>query len=336
MNVGIAYTEPDVQFWVRIDVPQGSTLQDAIERSGLLERFPRIDLHTQKVGIFGKITPLHALVKEGDRVEVYRPITADPPGRAASRSPPHPGNSARRARRPRCQHPRPSPPPSVDRNPKTPPAPLDRRSVPRQSSGQPAPRRSRVFVPLQILHPDVVAANARHAPVDLHQWRPGIVSLPVFSLAYCAHLIRKAERRGEYEPVEDDWERSHAGARGKEIGVGRLQEGERIFAAYVRHVLPAIRAYYHVEIAEILEPFVIKYSLDGVTSMARHKDRDGKVSGVLRLNDGYTGCRLRFPDRGFDAGDTPVGHMVLFPHYFDHEVTELESGERYSLAFWSR
>ena len=78
MNVGVAYTEPDVQFWVRIEVPEGSTLHDAIQRSGLLERFPHIDLNAQKVGIFGKLAKLNAEIKDGDRVEVYRPITTDP------------------------------------------------------------------------------------------------------------------------------------------------------------------------------------------------------------------------------------------------------------------
>lgn len=78
MNISVAYTEPDVQLWVRIEIPEGSTLRDAIERSGLLERFPHIDLSTQKVGIFGKLAKLGTELKEGDRVEVYRAITADP------------------------------------------------------------------------------------------------------------------------------------------------------------------------------------------------------------------------------------------------------------------
>jgi len=49
-----------------------------IEKSGLLTMFPEIDLETQKAGIFGKLTKLDAVVEEGNRVEIYRPITADP------------------------------------------------------------------------------------------------------------------------------------------------------------------------------------------------------------------------------------------------------------------
>jgi uncharacterized protein len=78
MNVGVCYAEADRQLWLRLEVPEGSTIQQAIEISGVLSQYPHIDLTTQKVGIFGKLTKLDASVKEGDRVEIYRKITADP------------------------------------------------------------------------------------------------------------------------------------------------------------------------------------------------------------------------------------------------------------------
>jgi putative ubiquitin-RnfH superfamily antitoxin RatB of RatAB toxin-antitoxin module len=78
MNVGIAYVAPDSHVWLRIEVPEGATVREAIARSGILLRFPEIDLSCQKVGIFGKLTRLDGPVSEGDRVEIYRPITADP------------------------------------------------------------------------------------------------------------------------------------------------------------------------------------------------------------------------------------------------------------------
>ena len=56
----------------------GCSVRDAIERSGLLEEFPEIDLEAQAVGIFGRLTTLDARLSNGDRVEIYRPITADP------------------------------------------------------------------------------------------------------------------------------------------------------------------------------------------------------------------------------------------------------------------
>ena len=78
MNVGVAYADKFKQLWLKLDVPDGSTVREAIDRSGLLEQFPEIDLSKQKVGIFGKIAKLDAVVEEGARIEVYREITADP------------------------------------------------------------------------------------------------------------------------------------------------------------------------------------------------------------------------------------------------------------------
>lgn len=78
MNVGVCYAEAERQLWLRLEVPEGSTVQQAIELSGVLNQYPHIDLSTQKVGIFGKLAKLDAPVKEGDRVEIYRKITADP------------------------------------------------------------------------------------------------------------------------------------------------------------------------------------------------------------------------------------------------------------------
>jgi putative ubiquitin-RnfH superfamily antitoxin RatB of RatAB toxin-antitoxin module len=78
MNVGVAYADKFKQLWLKLEVPDGSTVREAIDRSGLLEQFPEIDLSRQKVGIFGKVTKLDAVVEEGSRIEIYREITADP------------------------------------------------------------------------------------------------------------------------------------------------------------------------------------------------------------------------------------------------------------------
>ncbi len=78
MNVGICYALADKQIWLRIDVPENSTIAEVINLSGIKDQFPDIDLQTQKVGVFGKITKLDTVVKDGERVEIYRKITADP------------------------------------------------------------------------------------------------------------------------------------------------------------------------------------------------------------------------------------------------------------------
>ncbi|MGZ5028334.1 MAG: RnfH family protein [Methylobacter sp.] len=78
MNVGVCYAEADRQLWMRLEVPDDSTIEQTINLSGVLKQYPEIDLTKQKVGIFGKIAALDTTVKEGDRVEIYRQITADP------------------------------------------------------------------------------------------------------------------------------------------------------------------------------------------------------------------------------------------------------------------
>ncbi len=78
MQIGVAYSEPSQQIWLNIEVPDESSVKEAIERSGILRQFPHIDLGTQKVGIFGRLVKLDASLKPGDRVEIYRGIIADP------------------------------------------------------------------------------------------------------------------------------------------------------------------------------------------------------------------------------------------------------------------
>lgn len=78
MNVGIVYGTAIKQIWLKMDVPDGSTIEEAIQLSGILDQFPEIDLETQSVGVFGRISKLDKVLKNGERVEIYRPITADP------------------------------------------------------------------------------------------------------------------------------------------------------------------------------------------------------------------------------------------------------------------
>ena len=76
--VEVAYARPDEQVLIPLEVTPGTTVQQAIELSGVLEQFPEIDLAKNKLGIFGKITRADTELRERDRVEIYRPLIADP------------------------------------------------------------------------------------------------------------------------------------------------------------------------------------------------------------------------------------------------------------------
>ena len=76
--VEVAYATPEEQVILALDVAPGTTLQQAVEQSGIVERFPEIDLGKQKAGIFGKLKKPGQVLQAGDRVEIYRPLIADP------------------------------------------------------------------------------------------------------------------------------------------------------------------------------------------------------------------------------------------------------------------
>jgi putative ubiquitin-RnfH superfamily antitoxin RatB of RatAB toxin-antitoxin module len=78
LGVEIAYALPESQVLIVIEVIPGTTAQEAIEDSGILQRFPQIDLSSQKIGIFGKVVELNRVLKSGDRVEIYRALIAEP------------------------------------------------------------------------------------------------------------------------------------------------------------------------------------------------------------------------------------------------------------------
>jgi putative ubiquitin-RnfH superfamily antitoxin RatB of RatAB toxin-antitoxin module len=63
---------------VALSLPAGATVGDALRQSGLLERHSEIELDSLKVGVWGKLRPLTDVLRDGDRVEVYRPLKVDP------------------------------------------------------------------------------------------------------------------------------------------------------------------------------------------------------------------------------------------------------------------
>ncbi len=78
VEVQVCYALPDAVFLQDVTIPAPSSLQDAILASGVLQRYPELDLTTVRVGIFGKLKSLDSSLHHGDRVEIYRPLQADP------------------------------------------------------------------------------------------------------------------------------------------------------------------------------------------------------------------------------------------------------------------
>jgi uncharacterized protein len=78
INVEVAYARPDRQILLVVSMEQGASVLQAIEASGLLQQCADIDLAKNKVGIFGKLVRLDAVLEDKDRVEIYRPLLLDP------------------------------------------------------------------------------------------------------------------------------------------------------------------------------------------------------------------------------------------------------------------
>ena len=76
--IEVAYASANQSWLIPVEVEEGTTVQQAITSSGILQQFPDIDLQTNKVGIFSKIIELDVPVRAGDRIEIYRPLVLDP------------------------------------------------------------------------------------------------------------------------------------------------------------------------------------------------------------------------------------------------------------------
>jgi putative ubiquitin-RnfH superfamily antitoxin RatB of RatAB toxin-antitoxin module len=78
MNIEVLYALPHEQVLLKVQAAQGATVAEAIKLSGVLEMHPEIDLSKNKLGIYGKMSKADAVLRDKDRVEIYRPLIADP------------------------------------------------------------------------------------------------------------------------------------------------------------------------------------------------------------------------------------------------------------------
>ncbi|PRC93057.1 hypothetical protein S2091_2143 [Solimicrobium silvestre] len=78
ISVQVCFITPQLQFLRTLSVVPGTTIQQVVALSGILDEIPGIDINQLKVGIYSKIKNLDTVLKEHDRVEIYRPLQVDP------------------------------------------------------------------------------------------------------------------------------------------------------------------------------------------------------------------------------------------------------------------
>jgi putative ubiquitin-RnfH superfamily antitoxin RatB of RatAB toxin-antitoxin module len=96
IDVEVAYAAPTHQVTKALTMPAGSSVEQAIRASGLLEAFPEIDLTRQRIGVFGEFVRPDECLQGGERVEIYRALIADPKETRRRRATARDGGSAER------------------------------------------------------------------------------------------------------------------------------------------------------------------------------------------------------------------------------------------------
>ncbi|SEM85804.1 hypothetical protein SAMN05216404_101337 [Nitrosospira multiformis] len=78
IDIEVVYALPEKQIVRQMNLPEGTTVEQAVKLSGILPRFPEIDLLKNKLGIYGKLVPPTTVLRNRDRIEIYRPLRVDP------------------------------------------------------------------------------------------------------------------------------------------------------------------------------------------------------------------------------------------------------------------
>ncbi len=92
LHIEVCYARRDAQFSYPLTVAEGVTIGEAIRLSGILDECPEIDLQHQRVGVFSELRSLDEAVHQGDRIEIYRPLIADPKESRRARARKHQDN----------------------------------------------------------------------------------------------------------------------------------------------------------------------------------------------------------------------------------------------------
>ena len=96
MRIEVAYALPQRQRIIALDVEAGCTAFEAAQRSGIVEHFPEIDLSLATLGVFGRVVERDEPLRDGDRVEIYRPLLIDPKAARKARAETRDGRAGRK------------------------------------------------------------------------------------------------------------------------------------------------------------------------------------------------------------------------------------------------
>lgn len=159
-----------------------------------------------------------------------------------------------------------------------------------------------------------------------------VLDVPFWTPAFCATVIRAAEATGAFTAQDGD------PVPGQEVSLATIAPA--LFDAVQQHVALAVmplaqQVWPYAEYHGLRDAFVIKYAPGAQTELRMHHDV-AQLSGSVKLNDGYQGCRLEFPRQGFDNDTTPVGRMLVWPSLVTHphRATPLTGGVKYALTVW--
>jgi hypothetical protein len=149
--------------------------------------------------------------------------------------------------------------------------------------------------------------------------------------AMCEDMINVADEHGEWGSL------SYDKFPAMEIRLKKLGLWDEMQAHWKKVMFPVIeKHWYPMEMYDLRDAFVMRYSLDTQTSLRLHTDAS-LVTGSVKLNDDYLGADLYFPRQNISNRDIPIGKCILFPGQVTHghTCTELTHGVKYSLTMWT-
>jgi hypothetical protein len=159
-----------------------------------------------------------------------------------------------------------------------------------------------------------------------------MLDVPFWTPGFCATVVRAAEAVGAFAPHDGDPVPGH------EVSLATISPA--LFDAVEQHVaagvMPIVRQVWpFVDYHGLRDAFVIKYATTGQTELRVHHDV-AQLSGSVRLNDGYEGCRLEFPRQGVDNAGMGVGRLLVWPSLVTHphRATPLVRGVKYAMTLW--